>query len=171
MINLIKKIILLLLLISSSLDSSLIKITFIEKISEFISWPILGNEFVIGVYKDEQLKDEMSEIYKDKTIQKLPIKVYNIQNEKDIETNKINLIYITKELSSDLDQILKKINNSPILLITEFPNDVYQGIHLGLYYENQKIKFIINQEALENAKLKASYKILKLAKVIKDEKQ
>ncbi|MBU0925305.1 YfiR family protein [bacterium] len=170
MINILKKIILILLLLSSSFSSDSIKITLIEKISQFIQWPKLNEEFIIGVYKNEQLKNEMIEIYKNKTIQKLPIKVYNIQSDKDNELNKLNLIYFNKELSTDIEKILKKINKSPVLIITEYPNDVYENMHLGLYYENQKIKFIINQQSLENVNLKASYKILKLAKLVKVEK-
>ena len=170
MISILKKLILVLFLLNSSLASDPIKITLVERISQFIEWPYLDNEFAIGVYKNEELKNEMIETYMGKTIHKLPIKIYNIQNYKDIELNKLNLIYFTNEISADIDQVLKKINKSPILIITEFPNDVYQGMHVGLYYENQRIKFMINQKALEDINLKASYKILKLAKIVKVEK-
>lgn len=167
MLNIVKKLIVILLLFNNCLSSDSIKIALIEKVSQFIQWPELNEKFIIGVYKNEKLKDEMIEIYKDKTIQKLKIEVYNIKDEKDSRIQKLNLIYFTKELSIEIDKILKEIKNSPILVITEFPNDVYEGMHLGLYYENQKIKFIINQKALENVELKASYKILKLAKIVK----
>lgn len=167
MLNIVKKLIIILLLFSNCLSSDSIKITLIEKVSQFIQWPELNEKFIIGVYKNEKLKDEMIEIYKDKTIQKLAIEVYNIKDEKDSRIQKLNLIYFTKELSTEIDKILKEIKKSPVLVITEFPNDVYEGMHLGLYYENQRIKFIINQKALENVKLKASYKILKLAKIVK----
>ena len=171
MINIAKKLIIILLLFNNCLSYDTIKITLIQRVSQFIQWPELNEKFIIGVYQNEKLKDEMIKLYKDKTIQKLPIEIYNIKDEKDKRIEKLNLIYFTKELSIEIDKVLEEIKKSPILVITEFPNDVYEGMHFGLYYENQRIKFIINQEAIEEAKLKASYKILRLAKIVKTGKE
>lgn len=169
--NLLKKIFFLtLILFSTAFGSNHIKISIIERITHFIQWPKLENEFIIGIYQNEELKDQMNIIFEDKEIQKLPIKVYNIKNPQDKKLEEINLLYFTKESSSSVDKIFKKIKSKPILIITDFPNDVYHGMHLGLFYKNKRIKFIINQEALENAQLKASYKILKLSKIVKDTK-
>jgi len=168
---LIKKIFFLtLILFSTAFGSNNIKITIIERITHFIQWPNLENKFIIGIYQNEDLKDQMNIILKEKKIQRLPVTVYNIKNPEDERLDEINLLYFTKESSSSVDKIFKKIKNKPVLIITDFPNDVYHGMHLGLYYKNKRIKFIINQEALENAKLKASYKILKLSKIVKDAK-
>ncbi len=167
----IKKIfILIFLLVTTAFGTSNIKITIIERITQFIQWPKLEDKFVIGIYQNEQLKDKMKIVLKDKKIQKLPIEVFNIKNHQDKRLSRINLLYFTKESSSNVDKIFKKIKGKPVLIITDFPDDVYNGMHLGLYYQNRKIKFVINQESLENAKLKASYKILKLSKIVKEAK-
>lgn len=50
----------------------------------------------------------MNIIFKDKEIQKLPIKVYNIKNPQDKRLDEINLLYFTKESSSNVDKIFKK---------------------------------------------------------------
>jgi len=164
----IKSIFLILLFFSSVHATNLINISFIEKITPFIQWPEINKEFKIGIYKNKQLKQDMEFFYKDKKIHKAKIKLYNIDEYEEDKTTNLNLIYFTKESNPNIDLILKKIKNKPILIITEFPDDVYQGMHLGIYYKDKRIKFVINQESLENSKLKASYKILKLAKVIKD---
>ncbi len=163
-----RAIFILIFLVNNIFASDNVKIALIEKITHFIKWPNLNEKFVIGIYKDEEIKDKMIQIYKDKKIHKLPIQVFNIHNLRDPNLKKINLLYFTKESSKSVDSIFKKIKKSPILIITDFPNDVYQGMHLGLYYKNKRIKFVINQQSLENAKLKASYKILKLAKIVKE---
>lgn len=169
--NLIKRILfLVLILFSTAFGTNNIKITVVERITHFIQWPKLENEFIIGIYQNEELKEQMKLIFENKTIQNLPVKVYNIENPQDNRLDEINLLYFTKESSSNVDKIFKKINKKPVLIITDFPNDVYHGMHLGLFYKNKRIKFIINQEALEKAQLKASYKILKLSKIVKDAK-
>lgn len=167
----IKKFFLILILLTTTIQgSNPIKISIVERITRFIEWPFLDEKFIIGIYKNKNLKDQMIEIYSDKLIHDREIEVFNITNPNDKRIDQINLLYFTKESSKDVDKIFKRIKENPILIITDFPNDVYQGMHLGLYYKNKKLKFIINQDALENAKLKASYKILKLAKIVKEEK-
>jgi len=159
-------------LFSSNLTASdSVKITIVERITHFIQWPNLKDDFTIGIYQDENLKNLMIKIYEDKKIHKLPIKVFNIKNKNDKRLKNIDLLYLTKESSKNVDSIIQKIKNKPVLIVTEHPNDVYQGMHLGLYYKNKRIKFVINQESLENSNLKASYKILKLAKIVKVEEK
>lgn len=165
--SLLKKIFILIILSNSAiLNSNTLKPIIVERISQFIEWPVQNDEFVIGIYQNQNLTNEMIESYKNKTVQKLPIKVFNIKNKYDFNLEKVDLLYFTKELSVDVEKILNKVKNKPVLIITEFPNDVFKGMDLGLYYENQRIKFIINQEGLEKD-LKASYKLLKLAKIVK----
>lgn len=168
--NYLKTVLFLLLILNTTIfGSDIIKMTLVERIPQFIKWPKLEKSFVIGIYKNENLKNQMIKLYENKKIHDLPIKIINIKSTKDKRINKLNLLYFTKESSKSVDKIFKKINQLPILIITDFPNDVYQGMHIGFYYENQKIKFLINTDALEQAKLKASYKILKLSKIVKVE--
>jgi hypothetical protein len=166
-----KTILFLIILFNTTIfGSNLIKITLLERIPQFITWPLHQKEFIIGIYKNIDLKNQMVKLYKNKKIHNLDIKVVNINNPEDERINNINLLYFTRESSKDVDSIFRKIKKDPILIITEFPNDVYQGMHIGFYYKNKKIKFLINKKALEKARLKASYKILKSSKIIEVEK-
>lgn len=157
------------ILIGSSCYSDSIKIQMIERISQFIQWPTkIENSFTIGVYKNQNIVSSMKESYKDKLINDLPIKIINIDSFNDIKKNNINLIYFTQELNKDLELFLKELKDEPILIITDYPDDIYNDhIHLALYFSEQKIKFTVNQTALDNTNLKASYQLLKLAKIIK----
>ena len=166
--NLIKIIFLFIFLTLSLQASDSVKISIIEKLTQFIQWPNNKKIFSIGIYQDKSLSKEMRKIYFDKEIHESKIKVYNIDHFLDNDINKLDLIYFAKDSSKDIDLIVKKIKNKPVLIITEFPDSVYNGMHLGIYYQNKRIKFIINKDNLDKSKLKASYKILNLAKVVKD---
>lgn len=157
------------ILIGSSCYADPIKIQMIERISQFIQWPIqIENYFIIGVYKNPKITLLMQESYKDKLINNLPIKIINIDSFNDVKNNSINLIYFTQELNKDLELFLKEFKTEPILVITDYPDDIYnEHIHLALYFSEQKIKFSVNQTALDNTNLKASYQLLKLAKIVK----
>jgi hypothetical protein len=171
MIKYFHQFIFLLLFITSTLEASdSFKITIIERITQFIQWPEIKHNFNIGIYQDKSLTKEMKEDYVNKKIHRSEIKIYNIDHFLDKNIDKLNLLYFTKDSSKDIDLILKKIKNKPILIITEFPDGVYNGMHLGIYYKDKKLKFIINKKNLDDSQLKASYKILRLAKIVEDKK-
>ena len=153
------------------LNADILKITLVEKITQFIKWPELKDTFVIGIYKNEDLQKQMLEIYENKKIHELPIKVINIDSSNDKRIKDINLLYFTKESSIEVDKISQRIKEKAVLTITEFPNDVYDSMHFGFYYKNKRIKFLINQELLKNSNLKASYKILQLSKIVQKDKR
>lgn len=169
MSNTLKKVIFLFILFENILlFSNPIKLSIVKKISQFIQWPEDNNEtFLIAVYKNEMIKNEMIHLYKNKTIHKKMIKVINIDNYNDYRIKNINLLYFTKKFNNKENNFLIKLRKYSIFTISDHKNDIYLGVHLTLYYENKRIKFLINTKALENSNLKASYKILKLAKIVK----
>lgn len=148
-----------------------VKIVLIERVSQFIEWPVLPNYFKIGIYQNEEVKKEMEALYKDKTIQGLPIVIKSIKNESDIHSNNPNLIYFPQGIPTNFDALVKKIRKSPILFVSDLTNDVNENVHLSFYFEDKKIKFIVNTVLLENSHLKASYKLLKLAKIVEKNNQ
>ncbi len=150
-------------------DNINLKFTLLNKIPEFITWPYLDKNFVIAVYKDEKLKEKMVEYYKDKNIHKLTIKVININNSQDERLKDVNLFYNNKDNVKSIEKFIKELKKYPILIVTEFPDYVYDGLHISFYFEHKRIKFLINTDALDNSKLKASYKLLKLSKIVKEE--
>jgi hypothetical protein len=161
------KLIFLFTFLANTLYANSVKITLIERLTQFIEWPYLDNEFKIGVYKNDNITYDIEEAYENKKIHRLPIKVYNIKDEHDLNLNQLNILYFPAETNLDSEKIISKIDKYPVLTITDYANDVYSGMHIGLYYENKKLKFIINKEAIDKSGLKASYKLLKLAKIVK----
>ncbi|MCJ8326372.1 MAG: YfiR family protein [Campylobacterales bacterium] len=171
-INLKKIFILIIVFQNILLFSNPIKLSIVKKISQFVQWPNdFNEEFLIAVYMNNKLKNEMINLYKNKTIHKKLVKVINIKNIDDKRIKDINLFYFTKELENKGKEILFKLKKNNTLIISDFKNDIYLGMHLVLYYENKRIKFLINTKALDDSNLKASYKILKLAKLLKDENE
>ena len=91
-----KSLIIALLLSTTILGSNPIKISLIERITHFIQWPSLNEEFVIGIYKNKKLREDMLEAYDGKLIHDLPIEVVNIKNYKDFILQKTQQKKLTK---------------------------------------------------------------------------
>ena len=80
-INLKKIFILIIVFQNILLFSNPIKLSIVKKISQFVQWPNdFNEEFLIAVYMNNKLKNEMINLYKNKTIHKKLVKVINIKN-------------------------------------------------------------------------------------------
>ena len=58
------------------------------------------------------------------------------------------------------------MEDQPVLLVADVPGFASDGGMIGFVFEEGRIRFEINREALDRAKLKASAKLLKLARLV-----
>lgn len=160
------KLLFFILFLNSQIFANPVKAVLIERLCQFVEWPDLKNSFKIGVYQNNEIIKSMDNLYKDKEIQNLPVSVKNIKNENDSSLSSLDLIYFPQDIPSSFESAIKKINKSPILIISDSPNDVNNLAHISFYFEDKKIKFMVNKDLLEGSHLKASYQLLKLAKIV-----
>ena len=82
----------------------------------------------------------------------------------NIDLNKFHLVYITSSETKNLPAILAKIQNSPVLTVGDTEGFIEAGGMINLLVaEGPKIRWEINQGALDRAGLKLSAKILQTA--------
>ena len=132
----------------------------LERISQFISYKMDKEEFIICIYKDEELSETFKEIFHDRNYKGRPIKVKNIKRHSALEG--CDIFYV-KENSSHINSDF--IKNSPkyTLLVTDTLSSLEDGFMLALYVEDKKMRFSINQKAVVDAKLNVNYRLLKVA--------
>lgn len=161
------KLIILIVLINPFSYADPIKAKIVERISQFVQWPLNTNEeFIIYTYKNEAIKDLIQRDYEEE-VQNPKVKVYNVNKLDNLEHKRFDLFYFSGEINSEIESFLRKIEYRPILVVTDSPDEIYnQNIHIAIYFSEKKIKFIVNKTAMENSNLKASYQLLKLAKIV-----
>jgi len=146
-----------------------IKGVVLERISQFIEYTDVGDEFKICVYGDESLLKIFKKIYKNREYKGIPIKIVQVNSVDEIEP--CSILYAKKLSKAKMKEILAK-TYSQTLLVTEEVSYIFDGFMVALYFENKKIKFVINQTAITKANMKVNYRLLKVAsKVINPLKQ
>ena len=152
-----------------------VKAAYLYNFAKFIEWPdgALGDEeapFVIGVLGDDPFGQILDATVKAKKIAQRPVKIRRLRLSRQVDRAKLtdcSILYISNSERRRLKKIFAALGDQPVLLVADIPGFASDGGMIGFVFEKQRIIFEINREALEQAKLKASAKLLKLARIVK----
>ena len=154
---------------SQSSDNTL-KAVALEKLSLFITWPnnVLPNNssdvFIVAVLKNKAFGMNLEKIYKTHPIKNRKVQVVYINKIEELKN--CHLLYISNTNAKELKKILAGVKNKPILLVSDKKGFAIAGSHINMYYSNDKLRFEINQMALEQAGFKIDYQLLHVSKII-----
>ncbi len=166
-------ILLLLLIVSSSFKlavvdtNSKMKAIFIMNFTKLIEWPQSYREgnFVVGVVGESPLFDELSKMAKTKKVanQTLQIKKFTSPS----EISNCHILYLSKDESNEISEVLKKIKTNSTLVITEEKGLVDKGAGINFIVKDNRQKFELNKKNVEKYKLKVSSNLESLAFTVK----
>jgi len=147
------------------------KADFIIKAIDYVTWPDgkgtnSDGAIVIVVVGDSQLTPKLTELATKKTAQGTKIVVKTKTLEDDLTDCQV--LFMATEDKTELAQILKKIQETPVLTISNSDYFARYGVMVNFYKKDNdsKISFEVNTMTLGLAGLKMSSKLLKLATVI-----
>ncbi|OFY83184.1 MAG: hypothetical protein A3F72_21465 [Bacteroidetes bacterium RIFCSPLOWO2_12_FULL_35_15] len=143
-----------------------LKAAYIFNITKFIYWDstIPGNEFIIGVIDPSPIYEPLEKIAKTKTV--MDKKIIIKQFTKLEEIDNCTILFIPKNTSFSLKEIVDKAKSKKILTISEHEGYGKKGSAINFVTIEEKLKFEVNTKTLESIGLKASAQFLKLAVII-----
>ena len=146
-----------------------VKAAFLFHFAQFVDWPP-------GAFKDaaspltyctaggDPFEGGLDASMNGKTIGGRPIRVLHFKEAGESQGCQILFLGIAdKKLVS---ATLARLNGSPVLTVGESVNFAQGGGMIGFLLEDNKVRFEINVEAAEHAKLKISARLLALAKAV-----
>jgi hypothetical protein len=150
-------------------NENLIKAAYIERMIRFVDWPVknselTGKRFVIGVYGDPAFYKTLSQVFSDKLIKDLVVKI-NIVNSPD-QLNTCNLCYLSEKAKPIIKEFVSGATSFGVLLISEADDFGKDGVHVNFYIEDEKLKFEINEKSILSAGFKVSYLLMQNSRVI-----
>jgi hypothetical protein len=135
---------------------------YIYQFAKNVNWPdnhFSGN-FIIGVYGDQDLFNQLNKSYTDKLIgrQKIKVKFYN-------DLSKItdsHLFFVSEEKNGNINKV-RKILPPHTLLVSEGADLVSTGSIINFIYVQSRLKFQVNKTKAEKNDLKIGQQLQKLA--------
>ncbi len=136
---------------------------FIYSFTRYVIWPETYNsgEFEILVMGDSPIVDALKEMAQAKKVGERPIKITKIKSASEIR--KCNMLFIPAGKSSQLTDIVTKVSNQSILIITEEPGLGTKGSDINFIMKDGKLAFELNQTAVDRQNLKVANELSRLA--------
>jgi hypothetical protein len=136
---------------------------FVYNFTKYVEWPAStkSGSFVIGIYGNSAIYEELIKVAESKTAGSQPIVVKKIGNANEI--NDQHMLFIASNKSRELGDIISKIGTKPMLIITESSGLIEKGSAINFVVVDNKQRFELKRENLTDKGLKISSELEKFA--------
>jgi hypothetical protein len=147
-----------------------LKSAFIQRFTWFVEWPKINQEvendqeFVFCVLDNKEFYDELQSYFKKQPLGKTKIVVRLITNYDSIPP--CSMLFISQSMHDKLDVILSQTKYKPILTVSDTKGFVEKGVLINMTIVENRIRFQINKNAVDDSRLKLSHKLYQLADVV-----
>jgi hypothetical protein len=149
-----------------------IKAAFLYNFVKFVEWPpetLPGNRapIVVAVLGKDPFGSALDDVILGKVVDGHPIQILRTNSMQDLKACQI--AFISPSEVKRLPEILVGLRGSSVLTVGEADHFAQLGGMIQFTLEGNKVRFAINVDAAERARLKVSSKLLSLATVVHDE--
>lgn len=137
-----------------------IKAAFIYNFLRYIEWPTERNAYSVGILGEDPFEGGLEQFQK-KPLGGKNITVKMVKSAK--EARGCDVLFISATEADKLDGTLAALKGAPVLTISDLPSFTDHGGQIGFTTERNRVRFIVNTDALSASELKASSNLLKLA--------
>lgn len=146
-----------------------VKAAFLFNFSKFVEWPPKAftsesSPMVIGIVGDDPFGDALAQLVKDQTAQGRNIEIRHFAADEDCSAS--HLLFLSRSVAARTGEILRRIQGRPIVTVSEKDNFVRQGGVIGFVLVEDSVRFDINASTAERVGLKASSKLLAVARSV-----
>ncbi|MBI1747845.1 MAG: YfiR family protein [Acidobacteria bacterium] len=148
-----------------------VKAAFLYNFAKFIEWPDeaftgAGAPIVFGIIGEDPFGRLLDQAVKGKSIRGREFVVKRLRGSQDAGI--CHILFISASEKKHVSQILERLKGAPVVTVSELDHFAQAGGIINFFVEENKVRFEINIDAAERAKLKISSKLLALSKVVRD---
>jgi hypothetical protein len=152
----------------SSADEYRVKAAYLFHFAQLVDWPpsAFGQDdksVFFCTYGDDPFHGELEKM-EGKQIQARSVRVRHLKETEDARNCQI--LFVDKSQRKHFAILLAQLGGAPVVTVGESDNFVQEGGVIRFCLEDNKVRFEINLEAAERARLKISSRLLLLAKTV-----
>lgn len=143
-----------------------VKAAFLYQFIKFVEWPpqtLRDNTIIIGVLGNSPVANALAGI-EGQEAKGRTVVVKRFKTLEDLEFT--HILFISPDAAGRLKEIQKRLEHSSTLLVSDVEGFARSGGMINFIMVGNKIRFEINVEAAEQARLRISSQLLKLARII-----
>ena len=151
-----------------------IKAAFLFNFTQFIEWPTnafteVSAPIVIGVLGDDPFGTLLEQTVEGELVHGRKVVIKRSKHPDDLKA--CHLLFISRSEKGRLHQIREALRGSPVVTVSDMEQFAGRGGIIGFIIHENKVRFEINLNATEEAGVKISSKLIKLAVTVRDERQ
>jgi hypothetical protein len=146
-----------------------IKAAFLYNFVKFVDWPSevlpdASDTISICVLREDPVYEALETI-KGKAVKGRRLTIRRVDTAKELESCQVAFFGLSEQ--KRLPQVMRSLQGSSVLTVVEVDRFALFGGIINLVVENNKVRFEINVDRAERARLKLGSQLLSLAKVVK----
>jgi hypothetical protein len=146
-----------------------VKAAFLFHFVQLVEWPAgsLGNDInpvTLCTIGEDPFRGDLETTLAKKNLGTRPLRVRHLKQTEDFQGCQV--LFVSGREAAHLGHLLQELKDGPILTVGESDGFVEQGGMIGFLLVDDKVRFEINLEAAERARLKISSRLLLLAKTV-----
>jgi uncharacterized protein DUF4154 len=146
-----------------------VKAAYLFNFAKFVEWPEEAfadplAPIVIGIVGDDPFGDALPQVVSGKTVQGRDLIIRKYRAGEDLRGS--HILFISASEKKRLPQILSSLHGSCVLTVADMDGFLEEGGMILLVSEENRVRFAINADAANQAKLKLSSKLLSLARAV-----
>jgi hypothetical protein len=141
-----------------------VKAAFLFNFAKFIEWPAATahGEFVIGILGQDPFGESLDRILSGKTLGDRKIVLRRAATLEEL--GDVHVLFISNSEKAHLSQILKRVQEQPMLTVGESDDFVGRGGMVGFRVADDVVRFDVNLEPVGRAGLKMSSQLIRVAR-------
>jgi hypothetical protein len=148
-----------------------LKAAFLYNFAKFVEWPSdampAGTPLVMCVLGDGAVADALEETVKGRTLEGHPLTTRRVKADGALRT--CHVLYVSGVDAKGLHELIEGLKDSAVLTASDHDRFAQFGGVANFFVDNGKMRFAVNIESAQRARLQVSSKLLGLAKIVKDE--
>jgi hypothetical protein len=151
-----------------------VKAAFLYNFAKFINWPTSSfataqSPFSICILGVDPFRRALDDALQGKTVGTHPVAVERVKG--FAELRHCQMAFVSSSETPRLAEILESLKGSSVLLVGESKGFATAGGTIQFAIEQDRVRFLINPDAAEDAGIKVSSKLLALAKIVRPNSQ
>jgi hypothetical protein len=140
-----------------------VKALFVYQFATLVDWPkeFKKGDFIIGVYGESPLYDELTSKYSNRSVGSQAIKIRSFQNFADITT--CHILVVAPDVSDRVAELARKYKSSSTLIVSEKDGKLKEGAVINFVIKDNKQSYELSKTNAGKIKLVVGSKLENLA--------
>ena len=148
-----------------------LKAAFLFNFAKFVAWPpdaFPSDKAPISlcVFRHDPFGGALDQVIREKAINNRELLARRINDLPELKT--CQLVFVSETEGRQLPEILSSLKGASALVVGESADFAERGGAIQFFLENNKLRFAVNVDAIQRARLQASSKLLALARIVHD---